>query len=496
MKKLLIALVLSLTVFVGRAQECGTEPAPQYILDALERLNLPALVAARTEDDTIIYVPIQMHMIRSDAGTAALSEADLFTAICTMNVRYNDAKIQFYITDQIFYYNNSTILNASDGNSISTLMSANNKPYVMNIYFTNLGQRGLNGYAWYPNSGPGTGVRQGGAVMSYSAVMNGATLSHETGHYLSLPHPFDGTSNNPLMGERVTRNFNETPPRLPANCYNAGDRFCDTKADKRGARWGCTYAPAAADTDLNGDFFWPDSSLLMSYAGDACRIRLTDEQMAACRSTLQTPNDRGYLTFLPRPVQPSINTAPVLTLPANGATGLHPNFTTFAWDPVPGATIYRLRALSNGVVVDLDTIIRGGATSYFHGHNKLKANRSYQWEVTAYNETDFCGNPTSARGTFQTTTFTATSVDEAFFADLSVFPTLLERHGVVQLQGESLNGKSLQVELRSMTGQLLRSESLQIDGDAHFHTELSNSGVYFLTLRHEGYRIVRKLVVQ
>ncbi len=493
MKKLLLAIVLLLSGSPLLAQDvCGTEPTPQHIFDFLESLNFEQLKARRASD-TVMHIPIQLHMMRSSTGTAPLSPADIFSAICTMNDRYTLANIQFYIKGEILYYDSNALLNPSASSVINTLMGTANQPYVMNIYFANLGPLGLNGYAYYPNSGPGTTVRRGGLVMSYSAVLNGATLSHETGHYLSLPHPFDGTSNNKLMGERVTRNFNEVLPRYSANCYQAGDKFCDTRADFLSNRWGCTFTPAAGDTDLNGDFFRPDSSLLMSYAGDACRIRLTEEQMAACRATLEDVGKRGYLLAFPMPVLQAVTTAPVLTLPLQGATGLHPNFTTFAWDPVPGATMYRLRALSNGIVVDIDTLLY--TTSYFHGHNKLKANRNYEWEVTAYNQTDLCGNPTSARGTFSTTSFTATSVAEAHFDDLKVYPTFLERGENLQIAAAELAGKNLRVELRSAEGKLIAAQQIiASENSLGIETGLQSAGIYFLSIEHEGYRVVRKLV--
>lgn len=493
MKKVLLALAFGLSSFNLMAQEvCGTGNPPQHVYDFLESLDFEQLKNSRRSDSTL-NVPIQLHMMRNSSGASPLTPADIFAAICTMNDRYTNANINFYIKHAPIYYDSNHLLNPSATSVINTLMGTANVPYVMNVYFANMGPLGLNGYAYYPNSGPGSNVRQGGLVMSYSAVMNGSTLSHETGHYLSLPHPFDQTSNNKLMGERVTRNFNEILPRQSANCYLAGDRFCDTRADFKGARWGCIHTPTASDTDLNGDFFRPDSSLLMSYAGDACRMRLTEEQMIACRGVLENMPKRGYLLVFPMPNLQEVTLAPTLTMPANGSTGWHPDFTTFKWLAVPGATMYRLRALSNGVVVDLDTLLYD--TVYFHGHNKLKANRNYSWEVTAYNQTDLCGNPTSARGTFSTVNFTATSIAEDHFEDLKIYPNLLDRGQPVRIEAGALLGKTLRIELRAANGQLIQLQQHQaLENSLEFETGLQAAGVYFMTIEHAGYKIVRKLV--
>jgi len=493
MKKLLLAVAFSLSSVAVMAQGvCGTEDPPQHVYDFLESLDFEQLKASR-RSDTTLNVPIQLHMMRSSTGSSPLSPIDIFAAICTMNDRYTNANINFYIKNEPIYYDSNQLLNPSATSVINTLMGIANVPYVMNVYFANMGSLGLNGYAYYPNSGPGSNVRQGGLVMSYSAVMNGATLSHETGHYLSLPHPFNQTSNNKLMGERVTRNFNEIMPRQPANCYAAGDRFCDTRADFKGGRWGCIHNPTASDTDLNGDFFRPDSSLLMSYAGDACRVRLSEEQMIACRETLETIQERGYILVFPMPIQQPVTVAPTLTLPAEGSTGWHPDFTTFRWNAVPGATMYRLRALSNSVVLDVDTLLYDNV--YFHGHNKLKANRNYSWEVTAYNETDLCGNPTSARGTFSTVNFTTTSVAETHFDDLKVYPNLLDRGQALRIEAGALVGKYLRIELRSAEGKLIQvQQQMALENSFTFETGLQAAGIYFMTIEHDGYKIIRKLV--
>jgi len=493
MKKLLLALAFGLSSLNLMAQGvCGTEDPPQHVYDFLESINFEELKSSR-RSDSVMNVPVQLHMMRNSSGVSPLSPSDIFAAICTMNERYTNANINFYIKHAPIYYDSNHLLNPSASSVINALMGNANVPYVMNIYFANLGSLGLNGYAYYPNSGPGVTVRQGGLVMSYSAVMNGATLSHETGHYLSLPHPFNQTSNNKLMGERVTRNFNEVMPRQSANCYQAGDRFCDTQADFKSSRWGCVHNPAASDTDLNGDFFRPDSSLLMSYAGDACRIRLTEEQMIACRQTLDSLPRRGYLLVFPMPILQEVTQAPTLIMPEENSAGWQPDFTTFKWQAVPGATMYRLRALSNGVVVDVDTLLYD--TTYFHGHNKLKANRNYQWEVTAYNQTDLCGNPTSTRGNFSTGMFTPTFVPEAYFDDLKVYPNLLDRGQSVRIEAGALTGKTLRIELRSTDGKLVNvQQHLALDNSFEFETGLQAAGIYFMTIEHEGYKIVRKLV--
>ena len=119
-----------------------------------------------------------------------------------------------------------------------------------------------------PNTGmPNDPLRQGAVYMGIACSGPGnTTLAHELGHFLNLPHPFDGTSGQPaaVWAERVTRNPQEPPPRYSANCTTAGDRFCDPRADYRDNRWNCPDPSALLD--INADPFNPDETLYMSYS--------------------------------------------------------------------------------------------------------------------------------------------------------------------------------------------------------------------------------------
>jgi hypothetical protein len=362
-----------------------------------------------------------------------------------LNRRYAPAKIQFYLAGMPRYIVNQIWSNPPDKQVATLMIDSFNIPRVVNIYFTNLGSQGLCGYAYYPNSGPGTLVTRGAAMMSYSCSgPESGTLAHELGHFFSLPHPFQGTSGDPdgPTAERVTRDLNEVAPRLSANCNTAGDFFCDTKADPYSARWQCVSTPITLD--INGDRFFADSSLVMSYAANTCRDIFSEQQMNAMRSTVATgTSSRGYLLARQRPVTTPIVDQPQILTPAAGETDVQPNFAHFNWTAVPGATWYHFR-LKRAIIPGLvkDTVVQGTYLSIFD--NKMNINTDYQWSVTAVNENDYYLKPYTWHN-FRTGTRTATFVQELNQAAVQIYPNPIRRGEALRIAKSSEISLSLQV---------------------------------------------------
>ncbi len=100
--------------------------------------------------------------------------------------------------------------------------------YVVAIPGTDAGG-GVLGWAYYPNQGT-VGSTIDGAVVDYrwfggpnSDVSGFKTLTHETGHYLGLPHPFDGNSCNSDDGIDDTPNASQ--PTQDVNFFACNNGF-------------------------------------------------------------------------------------------------------------------------------------------------------------------------------------------------------------------------------------------------------------------------------
>jgi hypothetical protein len=416
-----IACILGLTPgFAQSNGECGTGPAPASTLRYLE--SLASTYDAQTEDTVWIRLPVTAHIVRSSSGFGGMSESAVFATICNLNERFVPARISFYLTERVKFIDNTSFYGATSYQPLMTMIDQNNVPRTINIYYTDLSGMSLCGFAFYPLTGPGGFQNDGAVVMSFGCSQpQGTTLAHELGHYLNLPHTFDETSSNPVdpIAERVTRNFNEVAPRLSANCFTAGDRFCDTPSDFIASRWACPSS--RVQLDLNGDLFRPDSSYYMSYSNDNCMSRFSPQQMAAMRATVNSPSaPRGYLTLTPPPVFGTLVGTPTKIFPQITDTVV-PNNALFRWHPQQGANLYQLRIFQFNVNV-FDTLV---PDTFYHAlGNRLRGVRQYSWVVRGLNGGDLC-SAFSPRDSFSTSTYVFAGINENTASwQAKVYPTL------------------------------------------------------------------------
>lgn len=473
-------LCLTLLFGVGslHAQVCGTGPVPASTYAFLE--SLAPYEQAQTEDSLWIRLPVTAHVVRSSSGFGGMTETAVYATLCNLNERYASARLFFYLNERIRFIDNTSYYGATSYGPLGTMIDLNNVARTINIYYTDLSGMGLCGFAFYPGSGPGGFQNDGAVVMSFGCSQpEGTTLAHEMGHYLSLPHTFDQTSQNPLDpndAERVTRNANEVAPRLSANCFTAGDRFCDTPSDFIDNRWTCpTFR---IQVDLNNDLMRPDSSYYMSYSNDNCMSRFSLQQISAQRSTVDNPGaPRGYLIPNPAP-----NLLPIVSAPAKFAPLITdtvvPNNALFRWSSVPGATLYQLKVFQFNVNV-FDTLLPD--TFHLALGNRLRGMRQYSWVVRALNGASLC-SPFTPRDSFSTSTYVFSGTRElGMDGGVWVYPTLLQTGEPLTVQGLT-PGINASVVLRNSAGQLLWKDDFIPANEAHLlHLPFDlNSGLYWL----------------
>ena len=495
MKYLSLVATLLFLSFTSHAQQeggqsCGTEEVPEHILQYLENIDYSI---ERTENT--INVPVTIHIVRTDQGSGSFSPARALDGLCNVNERFSTANMNFYVAGDIHFIDNTNYLNVTSYGVTSTMITDNNVPHTVNIYYTNLSAMGLCGFAYYPNSGPGGANNRGAVVMSFACSQpTGTTLAHELGHFFALPHTFDRTSNNPLHpnnAERVTRDVNDTiGGRLGANCNTGGDRFCDTPSDFIANRWSCPTG--LYQEDINGDRIRPDSSYYMSYANDICTSRFSEQQINAKRNTMANAgSSRGYLLNSPMPPYTEITTAPVLLLPAEGDSNIAGNYAFFSWSAVPGATFYSFKIYQFGGIL-MDTLIYD--TAYLNINTNIRSNRTLQWEVRALNPGNLC-SPVSARGTFKTGNFVALAVSNIFNAELKVYPTFLSPGSTMTLEG--LASGQVEIFCRDLSGKLVQQSIVEVnESQAQVSIGEWPTGVYLMQIKQGSQQAYRKIVVQ
>lgn len=484
-----VLLTIGLSVQAQLPGDCGTTAAPAHIRNFIQQLDFNQPLS-----ENVIHLPITLHIVRSSAGGAGFTESQAFETICNLNQRTASSGLFFYMPERVKYINEDRFFSAPDAFSLFDMIEDFNVARTINIYYTNLAQMGYCGFAFYPDSGPGGFENDGAIVMSFPCSQpTGTTLAHELGHYLSLPHTFDGTSQSPasINAELVTRLVQEAPGRQGANCATEGDGFCDTPADFIANRWSCP-TPLVVN-DFNGDRFRPDSSLYMSYANDNCVSRFSEQQQIAMQSTVNALSaPRGYLTTSPMPNYPAV-TAPALQLPANGDT-LIPNQAQFRWQAVPGADFYQLKVYVGSSFTVLDTMISD--TAYLHLSNKIRANRAHSWEVRAFNGANLC-TAFGQRGEFVTRLYSsASSLSNQLQHKLRVYPTQLKSGEFIQISGLNLN-QAAELRLLDLSGRLLYQEIKQVDGEiTGLQLPWLNAQWLVLEVAQSGQKSRHKLLLQ
>jgi len=272
----ILIILLSFPLIGFGQDDCGTIPTQQQI----DYLN-------KSRDDrknwkqskSILFLPVQNHVVRESNSTGGLTGVDINFIMNTLNTYYVNSNIQFYECDSINYINSSNYYDF-DANDESVFCGSNDIQNVINIYYfnsvTSSSGSSLCGYAYFP-PGPDR------VIMKNSCALNGSTIVHEIGHYLSLYHTH-GPTNTGTTTELVNG----------SNCSFAGDDLCDTPADPNlsGLVSACQYTGTGVDS--NGQSYVPDPTNIMSYSQKICRTFLSTGQYN--RANYSAVNDRDYLS--------------------------------------------------------------------------------------------------------------------------------------------------------------------------------------------------------
>jgi hypothetical protein len=513
MKKLILAFSLLFASSTSFAQEanapCGTGPAPKASLDYISMLHENGIfdqIAVENIQNTI-FIPLKIHIVGTNTGQGYYSLANLMTNICEMNQKFNALGIQFFLRGEINYINNTSIYNLPSFAAAGAANTQYNVSRVVNVYFANLAAVGACGFANYPNSGePSTTIRQGAIWLAPGCSGPGnSTFAHEMGHFLSLPHPFDETSDAPAAAtsERVTRNTNETAPRFSANCTSAGDRFCDTPADFRPDRWNCPGVNSTV-VDLNGDLFQPDGTLYMSYANDACQNKFSPQQVASMRSTIsvtqtQTGQNingpRMYLLVPPMPAYDTITGNTSVVEPANNSTGHPANWVYFKWRQVAGANMYLLRIRRNFTTID-ELLVNSADTAYLYTKNTMTPGVQYRISVMPLNHKVTC-RTYSAETNFTVTTGFGVNVADVAANHFKVYPSLLQSYAPIKIQTTEESAERLAYQLTDLQGRLVMNGTAESLGGGAFEipVQVAANGTYFLKLQQGQKTHNQKIVI-
>lgn len=382
MNKLFFAFLCSLLCSVecsvyaqtlAQPEGCGTIMPPETLewIEAQEFYR-----NANNNDRDIKYIPIQFHIVGTSQGTGYYAANDVFRLLCQLNENYVPVGMYFYLESPFNYINNSNYYE-HDFNAGQQMMDQYNVSGRVNVYMVK-DPAGNCGY--FSPSGDAVAIAQS------CAGNNSTTLTHELGHFFSLPHTFDGWEGayDNATGELLDPIPNNQQERANgSNCANTADRFCDTPADYTSYRWQC---PGAFFTDPTGAQFKPDGTLYMSYSSDVCQKRFSNEQIASMRTFLVEYRDNLLGSSVGLNFEPPSPT--YAYYPANNSQNVNNNHVLFSWKN-SGADQYYLEAVQydNSSGTNLRTIVQ----DTFYVAN-LDANYNYYWSATPLNSANTCSD--------------------------------------------------------------------------------------------------------
>lgn len=485
---------------------CGMSPEDVAELNVRLLQNLEALRNNPNplEFRTVRNVPLTFHMVANTDASGRVAELDVFEQLCALNEDYAGMDIQFYIK-KLNYINNSTVHQTH----------ANAFPFMQ--FQRDLGSVNIWIVQDATPAGDGLGTTLGyyspgfdWIVMRKDEIGDGASLSHELGHYFSLDHPFNGWDFEPYdPAIHGTPAPATSPGGVPtekqdgSNCATAGDYLCDTAPDYNlGFGWpNCNYTGGAKDP-MNV-VIDPDEKLFMGYFLNCPRAeyyfssqqqQLINQDLST-RATLPIGNIRRVILSSTFNFQ-VITQVPQLVYPINNEVTPGYNSVTFTWNGVPGsdAFILEVSRLPNMSVLSYTDLVFGTSKTV----TNLQADKSYYWRIKPLNYYYACA-PFTATGLFKTGT--ATSINDLpFVSEWSVSPNPVADGAQLFVNVESSQLFNSEIALYSATGQAVKVMNNQaiVPGKNSIVVPVNDlqAGVYFLSLQTTEGRLTQRVVVQ
>ncbi len=474
-KTIIVACFFSTTAF-SQINPCGTPPGKSAFLKDYQAGKYGQV----RDGDEWLVLPVQIHITGEDDGTGRTSTRDIGLAFQGMNAAFHQAKIQFFLADEYLYIDNSVWHNHTRFFDGYDMMEANNLPNVINVYVC---ENAANNCGYYSPS-------RDAVVMNNSCLdLENQTLAHELGHFLSLPHPFDGWEGEDYDNSLPTPEFvNGAPTEKTdgSNCQFAGDGFCDTPPDYLSFRWPCN-ANGESDVlqfDADGIPFRSDGSIIMGYSTGDCRTWFSGDQVDAMCANITF--SRQELLNHSREYQelPDCQTVKIV-YPANRDT-IHYEEATLRWRDIPGVDYFRIQVAKNLNFTDL--VVDAQINDSFYHVQNLDLGRLHFWRVEAHAAHSPC--------------LRATTKSWIYVEDLSVTTQISDNQNIEA----NISNNTLIIELSDNFQDELQLSLFGIDGQMHLsevmvvgQTSLRRKvgalgpGVYMLHIRGGKFEGVLKL---
>ncbi len=218
------------------------------------------------------------HIVRNGIGEPGITSTDISSVLNQVNTAFAPIGVSFKLC-QVDFINNFQYdsLNGIGPSVNSLIVDYMKEVFVqynierrINMYFMTEFINAYKPYCGFASGGGLTSTSKNRGIVIKKGCNDAITVGHEFGHFLSLPHTFEGHGTELVDG---------------SNCDTAGDQVCDTPADP--------YEEGAADNyynsetctfkfngkDANGQFYDPDLGNIMSYYGSCVCLKFSNGQL-------------------------------------------------------------------------------------------------------------------------------------------------------------------------------------------------------------------------
>ncbi|MEE9438684.1 MAG: T9SS type A sorting domain-containing protein [Saprospiraceae bacterium] len=504
--RILQTLIFIAFAFTSNAQHerCGvTHEDQKSMISFVEAFNKNALDFNYVRSVDPVYIPIRFHNVAKTDGTGRMKAKFILDQMDVLITDYKKMGIYLYIDEYSFSYlnNNNIYLNAG---SFESTVVGNKDDDAVNIFIAeNADTPGGAGttLGFYSPSGDYIIIR-------INDVRNAtSSLSHELGHFFSLPHTFfgwegvfdiynwtNGWNVNAFNGQMNLTNAPGSGVAVEvmngSNCTTAADRICDTPVD-----YNFGFGAEACDwnktlLDINGDLIEPMEDNFMGYFLSCNSYQFTQGQEDVIKANFNS-NGRSHLRKDYIPDTTHITSNHEILVPLQGEMLDQYDEVLLDWSDAVGASHY-LVSISNADE-NYEIIVEG--SEYLA--TELAEQKFYFWEVQPFND-GFTGT-TSKSSFFTTGQNSVATEDSKILNNVTVYPnpTQIGQYLNVNIQLEK--SVSIDIDIVDITGKVIFQKSNQLhqgSNTINITTVDMNTGLYFLKIKTDDGFIYKKIVMK
>lgn len=470
----------------------------------------------------VVHIPIIFHSTAFNDGKNQVSNIAIVRQMQKLNHDYeiSNAEIVFYI-DSINYVHDEDIFLRSGGDLARNKMKKvkdEEGASAMNVFITENADH--EGQSLGVTLGYYTSANDWVVIRKNEIVTQSNTLSHEGGHFYSLPHTFYGwefgtATEGRVPYDPVTLGDTVTLVNCPGtslaieqasrdinsggNCNTAADLFCDTPADWNfGFGNGCRFIYKDNVWDKNFDPLDPMINNQMSYFDGCDDFQFTGEQVTAVKADVASP-ERAYLRNSYLPNETTITDSLVLLNPTEqNANGFYlPKYydeVVIEWEAVEGASRYIIDLTGPGI--NKSIILFKGETSYTF--TDLKNKKHYTCTIKPYNDGFF--NAPDITFIIKTSN-TNTAVNEIEqINSFHLTPNPISQNEKFSLRLEANTSFEAHVIIRDISGKVLKRQNniyfTQGANDVELNTSSLSKGMYLVSINTAEGSTTKKLAIQ